>query len=129
MTEPLFYQFGEPRVGVSADGRNLYRLLHALRHEVRDWQAALCGSRDDLDSLCAVVDAALSANPWAATVEPNAWDTLDNLAFEYEGWCKREGLPLISADEHDPATLNEAQHVWLSGFSLRWRAAEDAAKG
>lgn len=40
----------------------------------------------------------------------------------YQQWCKAEGLPQISADEHDHDKLTIAQSRWILTFSAMWDA-------
>lgn len=40
----------------------------------------------------------------------------------YQEWCEAEGLPQLSADEHDHETLTEAQSRWIRAFCEMWDA-------
>lgn len=40
----------------------------------------------------------------------------------YQQWCDAEGLPSLSADEHDHDTLTERQSNWIRAFSAMWDA-------
>jgi hypothetical protein len=42
------------------------------------------------------------------------------LIEEYAGWCARNNLPVISADDHDPDLLTEDQNAWIADFQHRW---------
>jgi hypothetical protein len=53
---------------------------------------------------------------------PVATDTLDTLATEYAGWCARNNLPSVSADEHDLELLSPDQREWIEAFIIRWDA-------
>jgi hypothetical protein len=52
--------------------------------------------------------------------EYNAEDAINTLIKEYGDWTKANGLPELSADEHDPDDLTKEQNDYLRGFLVRW---------
>lgn len=46
----------------------------------------------------------------------------EQLTAMYQEWCDAEGLPQLSADDHDHETLTEAQSRWIYAFSAMWDA-------
>lgn len=46
------------------------------------------------------------------------------LCAELNAWQSAQGLPAVSADEHDGETLTNEQREWLNGFIARWNAWE-----
>lgn len=50
---------------------------------------------------------------------------LDKLAKTYRNWCKRNYLPLMSADEllYGGAELTDTERTWLRSFIEKWDQA------
>lgn len=55
-----------------------------------------------------------------AAAEIAAAEARDALIVEYAGWCARNNLPVISADDHDPHLLTDEQNAWIAAFLARW---------
>ena len=49
----------------------------------------------------------------------------DYLAASYQLWTESEGLPPLSADEHDKEKLNLEQIKYLDAFMELWDITED----
>lgn len=55
--------------------------------------------------------------------EYSADDAVNTLIKEYGDWTTANGLPELSADEHDPDDLTKEQNDWLRNFIYRWDIA------
>jgi hypothetical protein len=59
-------------------------------------------------------------------------DTINSLTDEYQNYCARHGLPLLSADEllgkvtelDNPSEARWKRIYWLTNFISRWDAAD-----
>lgn len=50
---------------------------------------------------------------------------INKLARQYRNWCKRNFLPLMSADELlvEGIWLSDTQYAWIRNFQERWEKA------
>lgn len=55
-------------------------------------------------------------------------EVFEALSEELEAWCKRQGLPFMSADELYAEVHAPHQRAWLSDFIKRWEEAEQAER-
>lgn len=53
-------------------------------------------------------------------------DELTRLGVEYGHWLSAADLPSLAAEELLCLDLTDAQRVWLTAFTLRWEAVQDA---
>ena len=59
-------------------------------------------------------------------------DTINSLTDEYQNYCARHGLPLLSANEllgkltelDNPSEARRERIYWLTNFISRWDAAD-----
>ena len=59
-------------------------------------------------------------------------DTINSLTDEYQNYCARHGLPLMSANEllgqltelDNPSDVRRERIDWLTDFISRWEAAD-----
>ena len=59
-------------------------------------------------------------------------DTINSLTDEYQDYCARHGLPLLSANEllgkltelDNPSEARRERIYWLTNFISRWDAAD-----
>jgi hypothetical protein len=59
-------------------------------------------------------------------------DTIDSMTDEYQNYCVRHGLPLVSADEllgkltelDSPSEARRERIYWLTDFINRWDVAD-----
>lgn len=127
MSKPIYETRPAP-VGVGVHAQGLFRALVALRGEVRDWQAAVCGERPSLDSICAIADMVIGqAIHGRAAPLPvaNDWDDEESLTAEWAEVCAAWGIPHEDAEEVLMGDLSEGARLYVSGFVLRWQAMRE----